>query len=177
MSLGVPAGAMMANQELNSKPGTPDSDTVGTSGNCGRRFGVVTPTRRSLPAATSEAVVAMPWNAAFTSGIADTNPYNGITPGMLNLWATDSYHASKYGYYLHALVVFGMETGRDPRILGGQESAAVELGFTASEAFALQSLAYNTITAVPEPGTWGLMALGAGVIGFIARRRKSVSAL
>ena len=37
MSFGVPAGAMTANHELNSKPGRPDSDTVGTSGNCGRR--------------------------------------------------------------------------------------------------------------------------------------------
>jgi hypothetical protein len=32
MSFGVPAGAISANQELNSKPGRPDSETVGTSG-------------------------------------------------------------------------------------------------------------------------------------------------
>ena len=43
ISFGVPAGAMIANHELNSKPGKPDSDTVGTSANCGRRCGVVTP--------------------------------------------------------------------------------------------------------------------------------------
>lgn len=115
--------------------------------------------------------VGLTWNAAFEAGLADTNPYDGITTGQLNLWAADSYHASNYGYYLHALVVFGMETGIDPRTLGGRESAAVELGFTASEAFALQSLAYDTITAVPEPGTWGLMAAGLGVVAWVGRRK------
>src|SRR3954451_12983948 len=67
MAPGVPAGAIIANHELNSNPGRPDSDTVGTSGNCGRRFGVVTPMSRSLPAFTSELTVAMPWKAPSTS--------------------------------------------------------------------------------------------------------------
>ena len=35
MSFGVPAGARMANQELKKKPADPDSETVGTSANCG----------------------------------------------------------------------------------------------------------------------------------------------
>lgn len=121
--------------------------------------------------------VGLAWNAAFAAGVADTNPYDGITPGQINLWGADSYHASSYGYYVHALVVFGMETGIDPRTLGGRESAAVELGFSASEAYALQSIAYNTISAVPEPGTWATMALGLGAIGWLgARRRKSAAA-
>src|SRR5438045_9013411 len=67
MGLGVPAGAITATQELNSKPGKPDCETVGTSGNCGMRCGVVTPISRTLPARTSEFTVAMPWNAACTS--------------------------------------------------------------------------------------------------------------
>lgn len=116
--------------------------------------------------------VGLAWNAAFAAGVADTNPYDGITVGQLNLWGPDSYHASMYGYYLHALTVFGMETGLDPRSLGGRESAAVELGFTASEAYALQSIAFQTIAAVPEPGTWGLMAMGAGVVAWLGRRRQ-----
>src|SRR5260221_3429865 len=33
IGLGVRAGAISANQELNSNPGSPDSDTVGTAGN------------------------------------------------------------------------------------------------------------------------------------------------
>ena len=120
--------------------------------------------------------VGLAWNEAFAAGVADTNPYNGITPGQINLWGPDSYHASAYGYYLHALVVFGMETGLDPRSLGGRENAAVELGFTASETFALQSLAYDTISMVPEPGTWGLMAAGVGVLAWMSRRKARVAA-
>jgi hypothetical protein len=65
-----------------------------------------------------------------------------------------------------------METGIDPRVLGGRESAANELGFSASEAYALQSIAFETIAAVPEPGTWGLMLAGAGIVGWLARRKQ-----
>ncbi len=117
--------------------------------------------------------VGLAWNATFAAGIADTNPYDGITAGQLNLWASDSYHASNYGYYLHALVVFGMETGIDPRTLGGLENAAAELGFTPSQAYALQSIAFDTISAVPEPATWGLMAMGVGLVAFLGRRRRT----
>lgn len=125
--------------------------------------------------------VGLAWNAAINEAVADPNPYDGITPGQINLWASDRYHASNYGYYLHALVVFGMETGLDPRLLGGRESAAVQLGFTASEAFALQSLAHdtitgNTVTAVPEPGTWAMLATGVGFIAFLGRRRTKATA-
>ena len=56
----LPAGAMMANHELNSKPAKPDSPTVGTSGNCGKRLGVLTANKRSLPAFTKALTVAMP---------------------------------------------------------------------------------------------------------------------
>ena len=117
--------------------------------------------------------VGLAWNTAFQQGVADTNPYDGIDPGKVNLWASDHYHASNYGYYLHALTVFGMITGLDPRSLGFQENAAQELGFSAIEAYALQGIAAQTIAAVPEPGTWGMMALGAGMIGWLRRRRVS----
>lgn len=117
--------------------------------------------------------VGLAWNRAFNQGVADTNPYNGITPGLLNLWASDSYHASNYGYYLHALVVFGMVTGADPRTLGGGENAAAELGFTPGQASALQSIAFQQISAVPEPASWGMAALGLGVL-LLRRRHKSV---
>ena len=68
-----------------------------------------------------------------------------------------------------------MTTGIDPRSLGGRESAAVELGFTASEAYALQSIAWQTIAAVPEPGTWTLMGAGVCLLAWL-RRRQAVKA-
>ena len=44
---------------------------------------------------------------AFQTGVADPNPFDGIEANKVNLWTFDSYHASAYGYYLEALVVFG----------------------------------------------------------------------
>lgn len=117
--------------------------------------------------------VGLAWNRAINLGIADSNPYDGIDTGKINLWASDNYHASNYGYYLHALVDFGMITGIDPRSLGGTEYAALQLGMTASEAVALQGVAWDTIQAVPEPSTWLMLALGGGVLGLVARRRSS----
>ena len=55
------------------------------------------------------------WLRAMQTGVADANPYDGIDAGKVNLWTYDGYHASTYGYYLEALVVFGSITGRDPR--------------------------------------------------------------
>jgi PEP-CTERM motif len=115
--------------------------------------------------------VGLAWNTAFTSGLADTNPYDGIGAGQINLWASDSYHASNYGYYLHALTVFGMVTGIDPRTLGAAESAAVELGFDPNVTVALQNIAWYQTQAVPEPEAWGMMALGLGVVAWMRRRR------
>ena len=48
------------------------------------------------------------------SGIADPNPYDGIELGKVDLWSYDHCHASHYGYYLEALVVFGNLIGLDP---------------------------------------------------------------
>lgn len=115
--------------------------------------------------------VGLAWNRAFAEGVADTNPYDGIDPGKINLWASDSYHASNEGYYLHALVVFGMVTGADPRDLGSMETAAADLGIAPTMAVALQRIAHAQITAVPEPGSWLLMAMGAGVLAWLQRRR------
>ena len=61
------------------------------------------------------------FNRAMAAGFADTNPYDGIDAAKINLWTFDNYHASTYGYYLEALMVFGRVTGRDPRSLGGGE--------------------------------------------------------
>ena len=74
MSFGVPAGAITANHELNSKPGKPESLIVGTSGNCGNGLGVLTPIRRTLPPLINPITVASPWNAIGTSPEATPSP-------------------------------------------------------------------------------------------------------
>ena len=89
------------------------------------------------------------WNRAFKTGVADSNPYDGIAFGQVDLWTNDHYHASTYGYYLEALVIFGDLTGLDPRSLGKTERAAGDLGISASQASALQQVAFDELTATP----------------------------
>jgi hypothetical protein len=118
--------------------------------------------------------VGLAWNRAMQAGFGDTNPYNGIDAGKVNLWATDSYHASKYGSYLEALTIFGQITGLDPRSLGASESAAAALGISSAESRGMQQFAYEQLAAaVPEPSTYLLMALGLG--GLVTLRRRSAS--
>lgn len=97
------------------------------------------------------------WTRAMQSGAADTNPYDGIEPGKFNLWTWDHYHASTYGYYLEALVVFGNLTGRDPRSLGVTECTGYELGMSQAEVEALQQIAYEQLASehkvTPAPET------------------------
>jgi hypothetical protein len=85
--------------------------------------------------------VGQAWNRAIASGLADGNPFDGIEPGKINLWAPDAYHASVYGYYLEALTIFGKVTGRDPRSLGANEYVARDLGISPAIAASLQQLA------------------------------------
>jgi hypothetical protein len=87
------------------------------------------------------------WNRAMRTGAADPNPYDGIDAGKLNLWTFDHYHASTYGYYLEALVIFGRVTGRDPRLLGETECSAFELGLSRTEARTLQQVAFDELAA------------------------------
>jgi len=85
------------------------------------------------------------WNRAMQTGVADTNPYDGIDAGKLDLWTYDHYHASTYGYYLEALVIFGRLTGRDPRSLGANECSAYELGLSTAETSTLQQIAFDEL--------------------------------
>ncbi|CAN5177858.1 hypothetical protein BH11PSE2_BH11PSE2_19320 [soil metagenome] len=87
------------------------------------------------------------FNRAFATGVADSNPYDGIAAGQVNLWTYDNYHASTYGYYLEALMVFGRLTGKDPISLGGRETAAAELGMSPAQASALQKIAHDELAA------------------------------
>lgn len=85
------------------------------------------------------------WNRAMQTGVADPNPYDGIEFGKVNLWTNDHYHASTYGSYLEALVVFGSLTGRDPRALGDNECSGYELGMTRLQVKALQQVAFDQL--------------------------------
>ncbi len=87
------------------------------------------------------------WDRAIETGLADPNPYDGINPGQIDLWAYDNYHASAYGYYIEALMVFGDITGLDPRQLGRRETCAYELGFSPEQTLALQRIAYDELHA------------------------------
>src|SRR5258708_38020039 len=87
------------------------------------------------------------WVRAMHSGVADHNPYDGSDAGKVNLWTYDNYHASTYGDYLEALVVFGAITGQDPRLLGEFECSGFELGLSAAQVGALQQVAFDQLAA------------------------------
>ncbi len=91
------------------------------------------------------------WNRAIAEGFAARNPYEGVGAGQVNLWAADGYHASAYGSYLAALVIFGSITGRDPRSLGSEEQAAAQLGISPDQALVLQRIAFESV------GNWNLV--------------------
>jgi len=87
------------------------------------------------------------WTRAMQTGVADANPYDGIEAGKVDLWTYDHYHASAYGYYLEALVIFGSLTGRDPRSLGDSECSGFELGLSRPQVKALQQVAFDQLAA------------------------------
>jgi hypothetical protein len=103
------------------------------------------------PAIRGVIPVGEAWTRAMRAGVADPNPYDGIAPGQLDLWAFDHYHASTAGYYLEALVIFADLTGLDPRSLGKNERVAFELGLSGAPASALQQVAFDELTA-QRPG-------------------------
>jgi hypothetical protein len=102
---------------------------------------------KAAAAARAKAVIPVgeAWNRAMQTGIADTNPYDGIDAGQIDLWTYDHYHASTHGYYLEALVIFGAMTGRDPRSLGENECSGYELGLSRTEVQTLQQIAFDQL--------------------------------
>jgi hypothetical protein len=87
------------------------------------------------------------FNRAIRTGVADPNPYDGTAFGQVDLWSYDHYHASTYGYYLEALMIFGAVTGRDPLSLGPRETAGEELGLSQQQTVALQQVAHDQLAA------------------------------
>jgi hypothetical protein len=99
------------------------------------------------PGVKSVVKVGDAWLRAIHSGVADANPYDGIDAGKIDLWTFDHYHASTYGYYLEALMIFGSVTGRDPRTLGENECAGYELGLSPTVVGALEKVAAEELAA------------------------------
>ena len=99
--------------------------------------------RAAVPSIARVIPVGRAFNCAIARGIADPNPYDGLTAGQIDLWASDHYHASTYGYYLEALTIFAAVTHSDPRKLGRAESAARDLGIDPSVAGKLQDVAFR----------------------------------
>jgi hypothetical protein len=113
---------------------------------------------KAASAASAKVVpVGDAFNRAMSTGFADANPYDGIDAGKIDLWTYDNYHASTYGYYLEALMVFGRVTGRDPRSLGGSECSGMELGLSRDQVNKLQQIAFDELAATgpitPNPKT------------------------
>ena len=91
--------------------------------------------------------VGLAFNRAMSAGVADPNPYDGIAVDQVDLYTFDHYHASSFGYYLEALVVFGNVTGVDPLVLGSSECSGFELGMSGAQAEALQQVAHDELVA------------------------------
>jgi hypothetical protein len=96
----------------------------------------------------------------------------------INLWWIDYLHASKYGSYLSALVLFGTVTGIDPWSLGASEKAAADLGISPGDAVRLQLVASEQLLlsgqalqrvpclrASPSAQSGALLAVAANVCG------------
>ena len=100
------------------------------------------------------------WLRAIQAGVAMRNPYTP-TAGQLDLWAS-FFHASKWGSYLSACVLFGQITGVDPRTLGAAEQAAADLGIGPTDATALQRIAYEQLNAAGTPVQYALTLSTSG---------------
>lgn len=118
---------------------------------------------------------------AVQSGIATRDMWaaDAQSDGLIDLWFDDGTHASKYGSYLSALVLFGQLTGQDPAQFGGGEIAARDLGIDARSARLLQRVASDQLgfAPVPTPATAPLAMLAlACLAGPSLRRRQRVAA-
>lgn len=90
----------------------------------------------------------------------------------MDLWWHDYLHASRYGSYLSALVLFGTATGLDPWNFGAGEQAAADLGIAPGDAVTLQRIASEQLLAAgialtrtscvqAQPGSGGSAACGS----------------
>jgi hypothetical protein len=99
--------------------------------------------RAEVPSISRVVPVGEAFNCAIAQKIADPNPYDGLTPGQIDLWSSDHYHASTEGYYLEALTIFTAVTFKDPRKFGATEAAARDLKIRPGIAVKLQDIAFQ----------------------------------
>ncbi len=99
------------------------------------------------PDVTGIIPVGLAWNRAWATGVADSDPTDGIAAGKMNLWTYNSQHGSTPGYILASLVIFGQLTGRDPVSLGDREHVAMDLGLSAMQMHALEQVAHDELAA------------------------------
>jgi hypothetical protein len=116
---------------------------------------------------------------AVDRGAADSNPSDGVTAGMINLWNTDYRHASKWGSYLSAAVFYAKITHNDPRALSAtaSNSAALALGISSTDAATLNTIAYEinalanpALTTPPATVVTRVPVSQAGATGAVANR-------
>ncbi len=103
--------------------------------------------RAASPDVTGIIPVGLAWNRAWATGVADSDPTDGIAAGKMNLWTYDSQHGSTPGYILASLVIFGQLTGRDPMSLGDREHVAMDLGLSPVQMHALEQVAHDELAA------------------------------
>ena len=85
---------------------------------------------------------------------ADGTYADAVPQDKINLWWLDYLHASKYGSYLSALVIFGEITGISPWSFGANEQAAADLGISPGDAVKLQRVAADQLSAAGVALTW-----------------------
>jgi hypothetical protein len=91
---------------------------------------------------------ALDLGVAKSAGFYDASGvYAAAVPSdPMNLWWSDYLHASKYGSYLSALVLFGTVSGIDPWSFGAREKAAADLGISPGDAVKLQRVASEQLS-------------------------------
>ena len=96
---------------------------------------------------------ALDQGVAKSSGFYDANGVYApeLPQDAINLWWIDYLHASKYGSYLSALMLFGTVTGIDPWSLGASEQAAADLGILPADAVRLQRVASEQLLVSGAP--------------------------
>lgn len=114
------------------------------------------------------------------SGGSDVITFGGLAPGLYNIVVTISgqnltFDAAKTNlngtlgsdYGAGKLHFFGVDhTGNSPFVLNLFGNALTGAKYSGEV----------TVTAVPEPATYGMLLGGLGVLGFLARRRKNTDA-